>query len=155
MAWPRGLTDVSDLSCYMGYRTTSTAIYFCMGQQLHSFRRTCESEMQLVLTKISRWTSAIAHTCYFNFAHAPNVFPFHACRAYSSSWGPWWSSPNKQLNYVNIEHTPLCYWLKSCVRVKVRQMKGHRSNTDIYCTIVKVLKYRGIFQVYNNVIYRE
>ncbi len=58
----------------------------------------------------------------------------------------------KQWNYVNIEYTRLCYWLGMWGRSECNK---HRStfNIENYCTIVSVVKYREIFQVYNNLIY--
>ncbi len=56
-----------------------------------------------------------------NTVFAWNVFPFHACRAYSNGMhvGPWKRSRNIPLNYA-IDHARLCYWLKSYVGIRVR-----------------------------------
>ncbi len=56
--------------------------------------------------------------------HSDNDFPFHACRAYIATARD--LGDGAQIN-VDIEQTRLCYWLKSCFRVRMRQAKGHRS----------------------------
>ncbi len=54
-----------------------------------------------------------------------------------------------ELNCENIEHTQFCYWLKCCVGVSMwYKTKGHHSNTEIYCTIVPMVKYRDIFPIH-------
>ncbi len=79
---------------------------------------------------------------------APNVFPFHACRTCSNGLKP------KQTIELGKHraHAPLL----------LAEMLGHgqsaiskRSSFDkgIYGTIVPIVKYREIFQVYNNHVY--
>ncbi len=46
-------------------------------------------------------------------------------------------------------YTRLCYWLRIWVGARVQYVKL-TFNIEIYCTIVSVVKYREIFQVYNN-----
>ena len=44
--------------------TSSSTIYFCMEQQMHSFWRTCELQL-LVHTKLNHWTSVIRLLSYY------------------------------------------------------------------------------------------
>ncbi len=55
------------------------------------------------------------------------------------------TKPKQTTDYVNIEHTDLRYWLKSCVGVRVRVTEGRLSNTEIF----PMLKNSEMLQVYN------
>ena len=95
----------------------------------------------LVHTKINRWTSAITlllytwyftfSTCYLIISHilhkkipfrhgiAPNAFLFMPVGHIGITWNP--GDAAQTNNWIMcLEKTHLCYWLKSCVRVRMR-----------------------------------
>ncbi len=140
-----------------------------MDQQLHSKTLTHKfSGMHLLVhTKINCLTSAITFllytcrfilsTCYPILSHilhkkshfrqgiANNVYPLHACRAYSKGPGPLRRSPN---NYVSIEHMRLCYWLKTCLD----QSDKRKVNVQIQRFVAQLLQWLSIGRFFRCII---
>ena len=140
-------------------------IYFCKDQQMHSDSQDSRNatvgpyknkslhkcEKLFLYTCTSYFTFS---TCYISshilhkkspFRHgiAPNVFPFHACRAYSNSAGNLVTQPKQRIELCKHRaHEPLL-WVE----------KLHRGPCDNQNVIVQMVKHRERFQVYNNADY--